>query len=276
MSTNQLQVSLYGSMHGSLYFATVMSTAFYGVTCMQTFFYFVHYQGDPLYTKIFVATLWVLNTVHEALMVSGVYKYLMAGFVNPCSFPTANTELVLLYLLMALVAVPSQGFFVYRLYVFSRKNIVAPLIWAVLALIELVCATFCFAGGLHSAYGHFPFYGQILTTICFSVPAGVDILIAIFATLLVLRERTATNFAAMAHILQLLAVIAVNTGIWTATFALLTLIMLHLFPSNLMYTVFGIPICSIYCNTVLANLNARAYLRGDSTTNNIDLDLFRG
>ena len=40
------------------------------------------------------------------------------------------------------------------------------------------------------------FYGQILTTICFSVPAGVDILIAIFATLLVLRERTATNFAA--------------------------------------------------------------------------------
>ena len=33
--------------------------------------------------------------------------------------------------------------------------------------------------------------------------------------------------ARMAHILQLLAVIAVNTGIWTATFALLTLIMVR-------------------------------------------------
>lgn len=36
----------------------------------------------------------------------------------------------------------------------------------------------------------------------------------------------------------------------------------------------GLPLCSLYCNTVLANLNARAYLGGRETTNINDLDLF--
>ena len=37
--------------------------------------------------------------------------------------------------------------------------------------------------------------------------------------------------------------------------------------------VFGIPLSSLYCNTVLANLNARAYIRGESATHNPDTDL---
>lgn len=91
--------------------------------------------------------------------------------------------------------------------------------------------------------------------------------------------------ASTAHILQRLIVFAVNTGTWTATFALLTIILvralrddrirlqpfliqtqqLHIFPSNLIYTVFGVPLCTVYCNTVLANLNARAYVRGETS-----------
>ncbi|KAH0836833.1 hypothetical protein J3R83DRAFT_8610 [Lanmaoa asiatica] len=76
------------------------------------------------------------------------------------------------------------------------------------------------------------------------------------------------------HILQRLVFFAVNTGIWTATFALLTVILLHLFPLNLLYAVFGIPLCSVYCNTLLANLNARAYIRGEATTPNVGVDPF--
>ena len=38
--------------------------------------------------------------------------------------------------------------------------------------------------------------------------------------------------------------------------------------------VFSSPLCSVYCNTLLANLNGRAYIRGESTTHNADVDLF--
>ncbi|KAG6381790.1 hypothetical protein JVT61DRAFT_398 [Boletus reticuloceps] len=89
MSTNALRVppSL-GSTYGSIYFGIVISTAFYGVACMQTFLYYVHYENDPLRTKILVAILWALDTIHEALCVAGAYKYIMAGLANPFSFST--------------------------------------------------------------------------------------------------------------------------------------------------------------------------------------------
>ena len=39
-------------------------------------------------------------------------------------------------------------------------------------------------------------------------------------------------------------------------------------------TVFAFPLCSVYCNTLLANLNARAYIRGETTMHNTEADLF--
>jgi len=95
-----------------------------------------------------------------------------------------------------------------------------------------------------------------------------------------------------AHILQRLTVFVVNAGIWTATFAILSLLFVsrsacqylllnltrtrkvHLYPSNLLNTVFTFSLCPVYCNTLLANLNARAYIRGEAMAYNADMDLF--
>ncbi|KAN0088218.1 hypothetical protein V8E55_005275 [Tylopilus felleus] len=281
MSANQV-ISLNGPLYGSLFFASVMSTAFYGIACMQTFFYYVHYHDDPLRTKILVAILWTLNTIHESFTVCGVYEFIMAGLANPSSLVIGNPELISLYILTALVAVPTQGYFVYRLYVFSGKNIIVPIVWVGLALVQLVCPIVYVAKVLHTAkgvhvvaIGHLNSSGIMIIptlTLSFSVAAAVDILIAIFMTFLLLRQRTVIGFANTVQLLQRLTVLAVNTGIWTATFALLSIILLHLFPSNMIYAVFSFPICSVYCNTLLANLNGRAYLRGEET---VQMDMFK-
>ncbi|KAN0088242.1 hypothetical protein V8E55_005299 [Tylopilus felleus] len=266
-------------IYTSFFFGAILTTAFYGVTCMQTFFYFVHYPNDRLSIKILVTTIWALNTTHEALSVAGVYKYLMAGLVNPFSFVTGNPEMILIYLLTALVATPTQGFFVYRLYMFSGKNVVAPIIWAALALTSLVCATVYVCEALYNDNGVRVVELTVLNGgifvvlgyICLSIAAGVDILVAIFMTFLLFRERV-SGHARTAHILQRLTVFAVNTGIWTATFAVMTIIFLHRFPDKVYYAIFIVPLCSVYCNTLLANLNARTYLTvgGGGMTFNVD------
>ncbi|KAF8133371.1 hypothetical protein EV363DRAFT_1259064 [Boletus edulis] len=284
MSVNAI-VPLVGPIYGSIYFAVVMSTSFYGVACMQTFFYYVHYENDPLRTKILVAVLWALNTIHEALCVAGAYKYIMGGIVSPYSFVVANPELVLMNLLTALVAVPTQGFLVYRIYLFSGKNIILPLIWIVLAPVELVCCTIYVAKSLYTTNGvvkvvaistinSSSFVTQ--ASLALSFAAAADVLIAISMTFLLVRQRTVTKFASTAHILQRLIVFSVNTGTWTATFALSTVILLNVFPNNWICTVTMIPLCAVYCNTLLANLNARAYVMGTETTYNVDVDLFSG
>ena len=47
-----------------------------------------------------------------------------------------------------------------------------------------------------------------------------------------------------------------------------------MYPTTFLHAVFSFPLCSVYCNTLLANLNGRAYIRGGTTTTNIDADLF--
>ncbi|KAF8141405.1 hypothetical protein EV363DRAFT_1578669 [Boletus edulis] len=273
-----------------------MSTAFYGVTCMQTFFYYVYYPNDPLRMKSFVAALWVLDTIHGALVISGgwclrmhtllpplvlihlmspaAYKYIMAVLVNPLSLNEIPELIQIEILFTALVAVPAQGFFVYRIYIFSGESIVPPLIWVPLAAYQLVSTiiyivkAFYGTNGVHvaelSVLGDTFFTDLAISYL--SVAAATDVLIAAFLTVLLVRKRSTPVLSGMGHILHRLTVFAVNTGIWSATFAVLTLVLLCLYPHNSIYTVFGVPLCSIYCNTVLANLNARTYILGDMTT----------
>ncbi|KAN0088241.1 hypothetical protein V8E55_005298 [Tylopilus felleus] len=249
MSTSQL-FAISGPIYASFFFGTLLTTAFYGVVCMQT------YDNDPLGMKIFVATMWAIQSVHEALSVSAVYKYIMAGLDSPSSFLNGNPELI------ALVAAPTQCFFIYRLYVFSNGKIVAPLV---------LVRTMQFNN--LNKLSKYQYHILLLGTISFSIAAGIDVLIAIFMTFLLIRQRIATGFAGTAHMLQLLAIFAVNTGIWTATFALLIIILLHLFPDKAYYSIFVIPLGSVYCNTLLANLNVRTYLKGAGSTFTVDISL---
>ena len=92
--------------------------------------------------------------------------------------------------------------------------------------------------------------------------------------------------------LQRLTVFAVHTGTWTAVFALLSLLFvsiicrrrvhpqsvltshtwqLYVLPLENLYSVFGIPLCPVYCNTLLANLNARVYLKDGSIRGHISV-----
>jgi len=63
--------------------------------------------------KIFVAIMWALDTIHEALTVAGVYKYIMGGLMNPLSLLADILEFILQGLSLQVVALPMQAFFVY-------------------------------------------------------------------------------------------------------------------------------------------------------------------
>ncbi|KAF8555072.1 hypothetical protein OG21DRAFT_1603108 [Imleria badia] len=300
-SANSL-VPLYGTIYGPMYFSAVMSTAFYGVACMQTFFYYVQYgsrisnslvslrsdpgpsyPNDSLRMKSFVAVMWILDTIQEALTVAGVYKYIMAGLVNPLAILDQTPELVLQIITTLLISTPTQAFFVYRIYMLSGKNmIMAPVLWGIQAVYQVVAAILYVAKSVYTVDGSIRVVGYTviddsfstgIATSCLAITVAVDVLIAITMTFLLFRHRNATGFASTEHILQRLTVFAVNTGIWTATVAALSLILMRVFPTSLLYMVFCNPLGSVYCNALLANLNARTYIRGGKATHNAGADM---
>jgi len=99
-----------------------------------------------------------------------------------------------------------------------------------------------------------------LTLAYFCTAAGADIIIAASLTWMLSRDRS-VKIKRYEMMMQRLAVFSINSGLWTAVFALLAVAMFVAFPTDLIYVVFDFPLCPVYCNTLLANLNVRSHVR---------------
>ncbi|KIK44773.1 hypothetical protein CY34DRAFT_79166, partial [Suillus luteus UH-Slu-Lm8-n1] len=90
-----------------------------------------------------------------------------------------------------------------------------------------------------------------------AVMAVIDIAIAFFLVkYLRTLHRQAMTFA-LSEMIQRLIIFSVLSGIWTALFALLDMVSYLGFPDTAVYALFDLPLCSLYCNTLLASLNSR-------------------
>ncbi|PIL37556.1 hypothetical protein GSI_01250 [Ganoderma sinense ZZ0214-1] len=98
------------------------------------------------------------------------------------------------------------------------------------------------------------------------VQAAEDVLISLTLIFLLWQRRISDGFKSTDKILHRLTVFVINTGVWTALCALFTIITLAAYPNVQIYVSLNFVVCPLYCNTLLANLNARGFIRGDNYT----------
>ncbi|KAG9311547.1 hypothetical protein JVU11DRAFT_7752 [Chiua virens] len=96
-----------------------------------------------------------------------------------------------------------------------------------------------------------------------AVAAVADLSIAAGLTVLLMRSRERA-LKRSRSILHKLLVLTINNGIWTALFAVFAFVAILAFKNTLIYAALYFPLCPLYCNTVLANLNARDFLKARS------------
>ncbi|OJA20490.1 hypothetical protein AZE42_01980 [Rhizopogon vesiculosus] len=89
------------------------------------------------------------------------------------------------------------------------------------------------------------------------ITAFVDITIALSLTKSLRKLNRHIVTAATSEMIRRLIIFSIFGGIWTASFALLVMITYLAFPNTAIYLVFDLPLCSLYCNTLLASLNSR-------------------
>ncbi|KAF5354606.1 hypothetical protein D9757_009582 [Collybiopsis confluens] len=102
-----------------------------------------------------------------------------------------------------------------------------------------------------------PFFKRLSVTYL-TTAAVVDLVLALGMTYMLTKRST--NFDGSTRSLRLLAVLSINSGLWTAVFAILSIVLFLAFPSNVLYAIFDFGISPLYCNTLLANLNARNFV----------------
>ncbi|EPQ58623.1 hypothetical protein GLOTRDRAFT_127121 [Gloeophyllum trabeum ATCC 11539] len=69
--------------YGAIFMGVVASAILFGVTNSQMFLYYKTYAADPLWQKIFVAFLWVMDACHLAFNIHAVYFYVIIHYLQP-------------------------------------------------------------------------------------------------------------------------------------------------------------------------------------------------
>jgi hypothetical protein len=248
-----------GITYGAYFLSTILCAILLGVSCVQTFSYFTRYVRDDRWLKTTVAVIFMMNTAQTALVVHGAYAYLVIHFGDSSIFELALPVSSIGFLLSAFVSICVQGIFVVKAQRLSEtRSKVLPSLWIPLALFEFGAAIYCVSKSFQS--GNNIFFTASLKGVVVSylaVMAFVDIAIAFFlAKYLRILHRQAMTFA-LSETIQRLIIFSILSGIWTALFALLDMITYLGFPNAAVYVLFDLPLCSLYCNTLLASLNSR-------------------
>ncbi|KAJ8583940.1 hypothetical protein M405DRAFT_936914 [Rhizopogon salebrosus TDB-379] len=285
--------SLATDSYGVFYMISLISVAFWAMLSLQVFWYFASYERDKISLKLLVVFIWVISTTQTYIIVYGAWVYMIENFgdymyLMRVIFPYASQ-----FIFTATATVTVQAFFVFRICRLSGDKMWMVLAWAPLAIFQIVAAfSEIFTIGRNSTL----LTGYIVVVIktCLSgegsyvwaplpkdlgiaylaVSLFIDVAIAMFLLELLRRHKEQTRVRSTLRIIQRLMLIAVLNMIWSTIFAICDLVLFTVMEGTIYYALFDIPICSLYCNTLLANLNMRTSIAERQSEVEMDLTSF--
>ncbi|PAV16710.1 hypothetical protein PNOK_0833000 [Pyrrhoderma noxium] len=246
---------------GSAYIGAMVMMILYGITCLQTYLYFMRYPGDLLTTKFLVGFLWILDTFHVVLVAQSMYHYLITNFSNPAVLDDGTWTIFVSIGLNVCIAFVVKCFFTQKIHGLSERN------WFLTIPLTLVVVAH-FAFGLETM-------GRLLVIKKFSrlpelnntaaLPFAIFAMvsdIAITCALIFLLQNRRTTFKSTNMLINYLIIYTINRCLLTSIIALVELIVFVSSPHTFWFLALDFVIGKCYVNSFLATLNTRSSLRG--------------
>ncbi|EMD36378.1 hypothetical protein CERSUDRAFT_115360 [Gelatoporia subvermispora B] len=232
----------------------------YGITVVQTYGYYRQSTRDAMYMKILIFMLWILNTLHEVLLIETIYDYLIGDYGNPLAITHITGSYWAALSMSAIIEFVVKGLFCLRLFKLGKN-------WRLVALIAfLALSRLGELVALIVIEGTQPSYatGTILDDIFYwTVAVGVagDILLATAQAMILWKWQT--GFKRTNSVLWTLMIYTINTCALTSIVDIAELIVFALFRNteSLIYVAVYHQLPGMYINALLATLNAREELR---------------
>ncbi|KIM67816.1 hypothetical protein SCLCIDRAFT_1209960 [Scleroderma citrinum Foug A] len=256
---------------GAYLLGVIMSAILYGVTMVQTWFYYLGYPADPWHIKTLVLAVFISDTIHQALITHSAYVYLVTDITAPTQLGSIVCCLIVEVLFNAITAFLVQCFLTMRVYRLSNKSIIATV-----SVLIVVTAQFVMSVIYVSKSISFTTFAQLetLKTLSSAINATTavsDVMIA--ACLCFLLQKSRTGFRRSDNMINKLIIFSINTGLMTSLFAIASLVSISVRPDAFIYIAFYFCLGRMYCNSLLATLNARRIIRGDSTDDDMSMSL---
>ncbi|KAI9436993.1 hypothetical protein H4582DRAFT_2078069 [Lactarius indigo] len=283
---------------GALFIGVVLSAIVYGITWQQGYAYYtVHGNKDPIFLKILVSLLMVVDSVNLAFAAHGSYITSITNFGDyvadtrmPWSIPSIGITGMFLEVLI-------QHFYAYRVYRLSKGSIYMPIVIIVLSLTAFCAYKSKFlpkpisidrkihSQPLDSVRLVVPISPTEASTVtpvfCISLAitpneteahnklrffiasvamqVACDMIITTSMVCFLLKNRT--NIPRTDSILNTLALYTISCGTLTAISAIACLIMVSIYQHNWIYLPFYILQVRLYSCSFMSVLNSRSHIR---------------
>ncbi|KAI0364321.1 hypothetical protein BV20DRAFT_1057299 [Pilatotrama ljubarskyi] len=243
---------------GAFLIATFIGLIMYGLTLHQSYRYYRLFPKDAVILKITVTLTVLLETIHIVLCMHVCYYYLVAKYFKPTALLDGVWSIRILPVSTVLVILISEGFFTRRVYLiggeFRAIVVVAPVLMLVILGFGIAASVEAFVRPTFAEFEKVAW----MTSAGFGVAVLVDFLLT--GTLILVLQKSRTGFRRMDSLIDLLIIYAINTGLLTGIFSLLSFIFAIVSPDKLIYSAFNIVAAKSYANSLLAVLNSRKSL----------------
>jgi len=243
---------------GVLLLGLFINTYLYGLVSFQFISYYNAGFKDPLWIRVMVVVLFIVDTAHAASCVYAAWDMCVTHYGDPSFLLVVTWIVPFTAVSTAFIAMISQSYLIHRLYMLTKNRI---LVAAALACSICACVSGFYSGTLVGVLGNVKYFDRL------SVPVAVwlgsqtiaDVIITISLITVLLRSRT--GFRRTDTVVNRLIRGAIQTGFFVSLFAMADLFGFLFDQSSNLYSVFAMPIGRIYTNTLMDTLNARAHLK---------------
>ncbi|KAK0445008.1 uncharacterized protein EV420DRAFT_1751657 [Desarmillaria tabescens] len=266
---------------GSMLIGVVVSAILFGISVVQTLYYYSQYPKDVWYLKSLVAATIIFDLIHMLFITHTIYYYLITGYYD-------QTVLTRIVWSVIVEAIPTgvtgslvQCFYTVRVWRLSRKSVLLTGTILFLIIADSICGTvWVVLALLRHTYTDLLHISPLTISIN-GISAAADVLISgksLYNSPKDQRrdfEREYFNQLGASSLFRgyssrsdtmitKLTFFFVNTGLLTSLCAVGALLSLAISSHTLIYASWYFCIGRLYANSLLASLNGRNTIRGQT------------
>ncbi|KAF8151021.1 hypothetical protein B0H34DRAFT_159626 [Crassisporium funariophilum] len=244
---------------GAAFLGNILAAVLYGITCLQTFVYYKKSQNDHLSFRLVIYFLWIIDTLHLALVTHGLYFYLVKSYANPSALASPTWSLLSQIVVTCVSDLIVRGIYGRRVWKISGRSIIIASLITFTSIVTFGAGiAFTSRAFIERTFANFSHISYLLYLALGSAVAA-DILIAV--CLCVSLSRSRTGFKKTDSIVTVLMLYAINSSVLTTLCSMACFITYAIWPME--FTFIGIYVClsKLFLNSLLAMLNGRSGLQ---------------
>lgn len=246
----------------------MFAAVFYGVTVVQTLFYFQTYPNDKITLKLLVTVVWILDTLDIIFAAHGTYNWLIIDFANPLALNDVIWTIASEPLCTSTIALIAHLFMAYRIYILNRKLVLLALVIAVVSFVPFGVAITAVVFGLTTPGGFAALNVKLhSTTIVANIfTTSLDVVIAGTLVALLRMHSSQVSMKRTDKMISTLTGYLITNNLLTSFITTALTIGFFAAPKTLVYEALNLSVSKAYTNTFLSQLNARQSIHGQGVT----------